>query len=75
MKEIHVQSSNGPALTRDTATIDPGDHATVTLDSDGDHTISYFAVDLLGNREPVKTLRVRMDGTAPAVSGLRASPA
>ena len=74
VKEIHVQVVDRAGLTRDTATIDPGDHATVTLDSDGDHTISYFAVDLLGNREPVKTLRVRVDGTAPAVSGLPSEP-
>ena len=73
VKEIHVLVDRA-GLTGDTAIIDPGDHATVTLDSDGDHDISYFAVDLLGNREPVKTLRVRVDRTAPTVSGLPSEP-
>ena len=74
VKEIHVQIVDRAGLTRDTATIDPGDHATVTLDSDGDHDISYFAVDLLGNREPVQNLEVRVDRAAPTVSGLPSEP-
>ena len=74
VKEIHVQLVDEAGLTHDTAVIDPGDHATVTLDSDGDYNVRYFAVDLLGNREPVQTLRVRLDLTAPAVSGLPNEP-
>ena len=74
VKEIHVLLADRAGLTRDTAVIDPGDHATVTLDSDGDYDVRYFAVDLLGNREPVQTLRVRVDRTAPTVSGLPSEP-
>jgi hypothetical protein len=74
VKEIHVLLVDRAGLTRDTAVIEPGDHATVTLDSDGDHDVRYFAVDLLGNREPVQTLRVRVDRIAPAVSGLPSEP-
>jgi hypothetical protein len=46
----------------------------VTLDAEGDHDLRYFAVDLLGNREPAKSLRVRLDRTSPAVSGLPIEP-
>jgi hypothetical protein len=74
VKEIHVLVVDRAGLTRDTAVIDAGDQATVTLDSEGDYSIRYFAVDLLGNREPEKTLQVRVDRTAPAVSGLPSEP-
>ena len=58
-----MQRVDRAGLTRDTAVIEPGDHLTVTLDAEGDHDITYFAVDLLGNREPANSLRVR--STAP----------
>ena len=74
VKEIHVQRVDRAGLTHDTAVIDPGDNATVTLDAEGDHDIRYFAVDLLGNREPAQSLRVRLDRTAPVVSGLPSEP-
>jgi len=74
VKEIHVLLDDQAGLTRDTAVIDPGDRATVTLDSDGDYTIGYFAVDLLGNREALKALHVRVDRTDPSVSGLPSEP-
>ncbi|MET0526585.1 MAG: AGE family epimerase/isomerase [Nocardioides sp.] len=74
VKEIHVQRVDRAGLTRDTAVIEPGDHATVTLDAEGDHEIRYFAVDLLGNREPARSLRVRLDRTVPVVSGLPSEP-
>lgn len=74
VKEIHVQRVDRAGLSPDTAVIDPGDHATVIVDADGDHLIRYFAVDLLGNREPAKTLRVRVDRTTADVVGLPSEP-
>ena len=55
VKEIHVQIVDRAGLTRDTATIDPGDHATVTLDSDGDHNIQLL------RRRPTRQPRTRAD--------------
>ena len=74
VKEIHVLLDDQDGLTPDRAVIEPGDHATVTLDSDGEYDVSYFAVDLLGNREPVQTVQIRVDRTAPVVSGLPDEP-
>ncbi len=74
VKEIHVLLVDEAGLNRDTAIIEPGDHVTLTLDAEGDYNVRYFAVDLLGNREPAQTLQVRVDRTAPAVSGLPSEP-
>jgi hypothetical protein len=74
VKEIHVLLVDEAGLNHDTAVIEPGDHVTVPLDSEGDYNVRYFAVDLLGNREPVQTLPVRVDRTAPTVSGLPSEP-
>ena len=75
VKEIHVLLVDEAGLNHDTAVIEPGDHVTVPLDFEGDYNVRYFAVDLLGNRESMQTLPVRVDRTAPTVSGLPASPA
>jgi hypothetical protein len=46
----------------------PGASAQVTLAADGDHTVSYQAVDLAGNPSTEKTTEVKIDTTAPAVT-------
>ncbi|MBO0843886.1 MAG: AGE family epimerase/isomerase [Nocardioides sp.] len=74
VKEVHVLMDDQAGLTPDRAVIEPGAHATVTLSSEGDYDVSYYAVDLLGNREPVQTTRVRVDRTPPTVSGLPEQP-
>src|SRR5262249_32678474 len=74
VKEIHVLMDDHSGLPPDRAEIDPGDHATVPLDPEGDYDVSYFAVDLLGTREPTHTLHVRVDRTPPTVSGLPGQP-
>lgn len=50
--QIHVLLDDRADLTPDRAIIQAGAHASVTLSSESDYTMSYFAVDLLGNREP-----------------------
>ncbi len=45
-----------------------GAAAQVLLESEGLHTVRYRAVDLAGNAEPVKSLVVRIDRTAPALA-------
>lgn len=74
VREIHVLLDDRAGLTPDRAVIQPGAHATVTLDSEGDYDVGYFAVDLLGNREPVQTLHVGVDSTSPTMSGLPVQP-
>jgi hypothetical protein len=74
VKEIHVLLDAQAGLAPDRAAIEPGAHTTVTLDSDGTYDVRYFAVDLLGNREPVQSLQVRVDRTPPTVSGLPTQP-
>ena len=74
VREIHVQLHDRAGLTADHAFIQPGTHATITLATEGDYAIGYFAVDLLGNREPARTVLVGVDATSPTVSGLPAEP-
>ena len=52
-------------------TIDGGAAQTgtsVTLSTDGDHTITYVSTDKAGNAEAVQTAHVKIDKTAPTIS-------
>jgi len=40
----------------------------VTFDTEGDHTVQYYMVDIAGNTEAVKTARARIDRTAPVTT-------
>ena len=42
--------------------------ATLTAAGDGIHSVTYFATDYAGNVESLKSLDVRIDGTAPITS-------
>ena len=44
------------------------------LSAEGAYDVTYFAVDRLGNREAPRTLTVRIDRTAPDVTGLPVQP-
>jgi hypothetical protein len=75
VKEIHVQVEDPRGLRRGVASVHPG--AAVTLPAftdDGVYDLTYFAVDALGNSEAPRTLRIRVDRTAPAVWGLPRQP-
>ena len=43
----------------------PGASATFKVEEDGDHAVEYYAVDAAGNESEHKTLRFRIDRTAP----------
>ena len=74
VKEIRVQVDSGGAVA-DAAYIDPGaDFALPPLTAEGDYSITYYAVDALGNAEAAQTLQVRIDRTPPTVSGMPPSP-
>jgi len=46
-------------------TIVPGPAATISLTTDGHHTVSYFAVDLAGNSEPASTIVLDINQSQP----------
>ena len=54
------------------STIASGASASFTLTTEGVTMISYFATDNAGNLESAQSLRVKLDKTAPSVSGSRA---
>jgi mannose/cellobiose epimerase-like protein (N-acyl-D-glucosamine 2-epimerase family) len=75
VKEIHVRVEDNTAAAARVAYIDPGDTFTLpALTADGEYDITYSAVDELGNTEEPQTLQVRLDRTAPSLSGLPTAP-
>jgi hypothetical protein len=74
VKEIHVLMTTRSGAALDRAVIAPGASSSITLPDEGVYDVAYFAVDVLGNREPVQQLRVRIDRTAPTMSGLPQQP-
>lgn len=67
VKEIHYTVDTGAE------TVVAAGAATFAITSDGNHVVTYFAVDNAGNAEAPKTLAVRIDRSAPAVE-MDASP-
>jgi hypothetical protein len=51
-------------------TVVPGHSASFGVAAEGVTTVRYFATDAAGNEEPARTLDVKIDGTAPVLSGL-----
>jgi hypothetical protein len=75
VKEIHAQVVEHDGAIAATALIDPGEDVVLpTLSAEGAYNVTYFAVDRLGNREAPRTLTVRIDRTAPDVTGLPVQP-
>jgi hypothetical protein len=75
VKEIHVQVEDPDGSRRGVASIHPGaDTSLAAFTDEGTHDVTYAAVDALGNSEAPRTLRVRLDRTAPAVTGLPQEP-
>jgi len=55
-----------------TATIVNGSSASVAITTEGITTLTYFATDNAGNSEVPKSVTVRIDRTAPSITGLPA---
>lgn len=62
VKEVHY-SLNGGAET-----VIVGSSASFALDTDGVHTVTYYAVDHAGNVESARTVTAKIDKTPPEVS-------
>ena len=72
VKEIHVLVEGPDGAW---AQISPGGSLVLPrLESEGAYEVAWFAVDVLGNAEEVSRLTVRLDRTAPQVSGMPAQP-
>jgi len=69
VKEIHLMLAGATSQTR----VEAGSGASVDIVTEGETTLSYFAVDNAGNQEAAKSLTVRMDKTAPTLAGLPAT--
>jgi len=64
---IHYAVNGGDAVVVLGAT------AQASAANEGETRIDFFAVDLAGNQEPLQTITVRIDRSAPTVSGLPAA--
>lgn len=65
---VAADNLSGVAMTQ--YTVDGGSLQTgtsFTLETEGEHTITYFSTDKAGNTEQVRTAEVRIDTTAPSI--------
>jgi mannose/cellobiose epimerase-like protein (N-acyl-D-glucosamine 2-epimerase family) len=75
VKQIHASVEADDDLVADTAFIHAGDEfALPLLAVEGSYSLTFHAVDTLGNSGTPQTMRVRIDGTAPSVTGTSSSP-
>jgi mannose/cellobiose epimerase-like protein (N-acyl-D-glucosamine 2-epimerase family) len=75
VKEIQatVEETSGGAVAR--AWVDPGGTFTLpAITDEGTYLVRYFAVDALGNAAAPQSLSIRIDRTAPSVSGIPSTP-
>jgi mannose/cellobiose epimerase-like protein (N-acyl-D-glucosamine 2-epimerase family) len=72
VKEIHVVVEGPDGAW---AQISPGGSVTLPpFESEGEHEVKWFAVDVLGNTEEVSSLTIRLDRTGPSITGLPVQP-
>ena len=75
VKEVHARVEDLSGATPGFAWIRPGGDLTLpTFTGEGEYDVTYFAVDALGNSETPHVLHVRIDRTAPTLSGLPPQP-
>ena len=64
-------TDNLSGVASTTYTVDAGAAqagTSLTLSTEGDHTVTYFSTDKAGNAEAVQTAHVKIDKTAPTIS-------
>jgi hypothetical protein len=59
VREIHYIIDDGEE------TVVPGESAFFTITEDGEHTVTFWAVDNAGNKEPVAPIPVKKDASPP----------
>jgi hypothetical protein len=70
VKQIEYSMSGAQTAA---ATVVPGDTATILISAEGVTTVRYFATDVAGNSETPESLTVKIDKTAPLISGMPAA--
>jgi hypothetical protein len=68
IQEIVYSASGAQTIAPTTVN---GANANLTVTAEGETTLSYFARDVNGNTEEVKTLTVKIDKTAPVINASR----
>lgn len=58
IKEIHY-------IIDGSETVVPGNYASITLSTEGNHNVSYYSADNAGNKEAPKSMTVKIDKSAP----------
>ena len=75
VKEIHAIVTERDDAVPGVAFIVPGGELVLPpLSVEGAYDVAYFAVDRVGNQEVAETFTVRIDQTAPTISGLPPAP-
>ncbi|HEX6151049.1 AGE family epimerase/isomerase [Nocardioides sp.] len=74
VREVRAQVRHLTGGSSDEAWIAPGDVLTLPFAEEGDYAVTYAAVDRLGNEETPRTIQVRVDLTAPTISGMPSQP-
>ncbi len=74
VREVRAQVRDLTGRSPSEAWIAPGEELTLPFTEEGDYAVTYAAVDRSGNTEQPRTLRVRVDLTAPSVSGMPVPP-
>lgn len=70
-------TDNGSGVASTTYSVDGGAQQTGTslkLDTEGDHTVTFFSTDVAGNAEAATTVRVMIDKTAPTIGHVFTTP-
>jgi len=70
VREVRAQVRDLTGPAPDQAWITPGDRLTLPFGSEGDFEVTFAAVDRLGNMSAPDTVRVRLDLTAPTITGM-----
>lgn len=70
VKQIEYSLSGA---TTSAAQIIAGNTASISLSNEGVTAVSFFATDQAGNNEAIKDLTIRIDKTAPVISGMPGS--
>jgi hypothetical protein len=65
-RQITYSASGAQSIA---STVVPGKSASITINTEGATTISFFATDFAGNVETTNTVVVKVDKTPPTISG------
>ncbi len=68
-----TDNTGGSGCKETNYSIDGGDFKTgtsISINAEGDHLIEYYSIDILDNKEAVKSIHAKLDKTSPSISSL-----